>query len=181
MLQVLLVRDLHRTRLAKPAELRWGAYRFKPLDGVAVSGLIATLWLPTSAALVGHLWLFSWPLCVVHGPAVSALIICPPALSVCVLSRLLSSGFREQAYRYQTPSIMVPQQWEPLLGVYPPPPYLPMQGPLGFPCLLVEPFDGGDGTRPAQRSTVRTVGDLPDATFTVLPEAIAVGRRCLAL
>jgi len=67
-----------------------------------------------------------------------------------------------------------------LLGVYPPPPYLPMQGPLGFPCLVVEPFDGGDGTRPAQRSTVRTVGDLPDATLTVLPEAIAVGRGCVA-
>jgi len=53
-----------------------------------------------------------------------------------------------------------------------------MQGPLGFPCLVVEPFDGGDGTRPAQRTTVRTVSDLPDATFTVLPEAIAVGRGC---
>ncbi len=55
-----------------------------------------------------------------------------------------------------------------------------MQGPLGFPCLVVEPFDGGEGTRPAQRATVRTVGDLPDATFTVLPEAIAVGRGCVA-
>ena len=55
-----------------------------------------------------------------------------------------------------------------------------MQGPLGFPCLVVEPFDGGEGTRPAQRATVRTVGDLPDATLTVLPEAIAVGRGCVA-
>jgi hypothetical protein len=126
------VRDLHRTRLAKPAELRWGVCRFKPLGGVAVSSLIATLWLPTSAALVGHRGLFSWPRWVFHGPAVSAWIICPPALYVCVLSRLLSSGFLEQAYRYQTPSIMVPQLWEPLFGVYPPPPDLPMQGPLGF-------------------------------------------------
>ena len=46
--------------------------------------------------------------------------------------------------------------------------------------FLLEPFDGGEGTRPAQRATVRTVGDLPDATFTVLPEAIAVGRGCVA-
>ena len=113
MLQVLLVRDLHRTRLAKPAELRGGACRFKPLGGVAVSSLIATLWLPTSAALVGHLGLFSWPRGIFHGPAVSALIICPPALDVCVLSQLLSSGFLEQAYRSQTPSIMVPQLREP--------------------------------------------------------------------
>ena len=55
-----------------------------------------------------------------------------------------------------------------------------MQGPLGLPCLVVEPFDGGEGTRSAQRATVRTVGDLPDATFTVLPEAIAVSRGCVA-
>ena len=55
-----------------------------------------------------------------------------------------------------------------------------MQGPLGFPCLVVEPFDGGDGTRPAQRAAVRAVGDLPEATVTVVPEAIAVGRRCVA-
>jgi len=115
-LQVLLVRDLHRTRLTKSAELRWGACRFKPLGGVAVSSLIATPWLPTSAALVGHRGLLSWPRCVVHGPAVSALIICPPALYVCVLSRLRSSGFLEQAYRDQTPFIIVPQLWEPLLG-----------------------------------------------------------------
>jgi len=113
MLQVLLVRDLPRTRLAKPAELRGGAGRFKPLGGVAVSGLIATLGLPTSAARVGHRGLFSWPRGVVHRPAVSALIICPPALDVCVLSQLLSSGFLEQAYRDQTPSIMAPQRWEP--------------------------------------------------------------------
>jgi hypothetical protein len=125
-LQVLLVRDFHRTRLAKPAELRWGAGRFKPLGGVAVSGIIATLWLPTSAALIGH-GLFSWPRGVFHEPAVSALSIYPPALYGCVLSRLLASG-----------------------------------------------------TRPAQRSTVRTVGDLPDATSTVLPEAIAGGRGCVA-
>ena len=45
-----------------------------------MSRLIATLWLPTSAALVGHLGLFSWPRGIFHGPAVSALIICPPAL-----------------------------------------------------------------------------------------------------
>jgi hypothetical protein len=55
-----------------------------------------------------------------------------------------------------------------------------MQGPLGFPCLVVEPFDGGNGTRPAQRATVRTVSDLPDATLTVLPEAIAGSRGCVA-
>ena len=66
------------------------------------------------------------------------------------------------------------------LGVYPPLPYLSMQGPLGFPGLVVEPFDGGEGTRPAQRATVRPVGDLPEATSTVLPEAIAVGGRCVA-
>ena len=112
-LQVLLVRDLPRTRLAKPAELRGGACRFKPLGGVAVSGLMATLWLPTSAALVGHRGLFSWPRGVFHEPAVSALRICPPALYVCVLSQLLSSGFLEHAYRDQTPSIMVPQLREP--------------------------------------------------------------------
>ena len=75
---------------------------------------------------------------------------------------------------------MVPHLWDPLLGVSPPPPDLPMQGPLGFPCLVVEPFDGGEGTRPAKRATVRTVGDLPEATVTVLPEAIAVSRGCVA-
>ena len=78
-----------------------------------MSSLITTLWLPTSVALVGHLGLFSWPRGVFHGPAVSALIICPPALYVCVLSQLLSSGFLEQAYRDQMPSIIVPQRWEP--------------------------------------------------------------------
>ena len=180
MLQVLLVRDLHRTWLTKSAELRWGACRFKPLCSVAVSGIIATLWLPTSAALVGHLGLFSWPRGVFHGPAVSALSICPPALYVCVLSRLLASEFLAQASSEQTPSSMVPKLWVPLLGVYPPPPDLPMQGPLGFPCLVVKPFDGSDGTRPTQRATVRTVGDLPDAPSTVLPNAIAGGRGCVA-
>jgi hypothetical protein len=55
-----------------------------------------------------------------------------------------------------------------------------MQGPLGFPCLVVKPFDGSDGTRPTQRATVRTVGDLPEATLTVLPEAIAGSRGCVA-
>jgi hypothetical protein len=55
-----------------------------------------------------------------------------------------------------------------------------MQGPLGCPCLMVEPFDGGEGTRPAQRATMRMVGDLPDATFTVLSEAIAGGRGWVA-
>ena len=55
-----------------------------------------------------------------------------------------------------------------------------MQGPLGFPCLVVKPFDGSDGTRPTQRATVRTVGDLPEATLAVLPEAIAVSRGCVA-
>jgi hypothetical protein len=72
-LPVLLVRDLHRTRRAKPAELRGRAGRCKPLGGVAVSGLIATLWLPTSAALIGHRGLFAWPRGVVHRPSVSAL------------------------------------------------------------------------------------------------------------
>jgi hypothetical protein len=56
-----------------------------------------------------------------------------------------------------------------------------MQGPLHCPCLVIEPFDGGDGTRPAERATVRPVGDLPAATATVLPEAIAVGGVCVAL
>jgi hypothetical protein len=55
-----------------------------------------------------------------------------------------------------------------------------MQGSLGYPCFVVAPFDGGDGTRPAERATLRPVGDLPAATAAVLPATIAVAEVCMA-
>ena len=67
-----------------------------------------------------------------------------------------------------------------LSRVYPPPPDLPMQGPLGCPCFVVAPSDGGDGTRPAECATLRPVCDLPAATAAVLPEAIVVAEVCMA-
>ena len=101
------------------------------------------------------------------------------------MARVCHIGLRQyrDMVKVSTPSsclLRVRAQPGALSRVYPPPPDLPMQGPLGCPCFVVAPSDGGDGTRPAECATLRPVGDLPAATAAVLPEAIAVGGECVA-
>jgi hypothetical protein len=101
------------------------------------------------------------------------------------VARVCHIGLRQyrDMVKVSTPSsclLRVRAQPGALSRVYPPPPDLPMQGPLGCPCFVVAPSDGGDGTRPAECATLRPVGDLPAATAAVLPEAIAVAEVCMA-
>ena len=101
------------------------------------------------------------------------------------MARVCHIGLRQyrDMVKVSTPSscpLRVRAQPGALSRVSPPPPDLPMQGPLGCPCFVVAPSDGGDGTRPAECATLRPVGDLPAATAAVLPEAIAVAEVCMA-
>ena len=143
---------------------------------VQTAGWRSCVW-PHSHALASHIGGTRWSSVAVFLASVCCSWAC--SLSVHHLSSFPLRVRAQSVALFRVPGASVALS-EAFLGVSPQPPYLPMQGPLGFPCLLVEPFDGGDGTRPAQRATVRTVGDLPEATVTVLPEAIAVGRRCVA-
>ena len=61
-------------------------------------------------------WLFFRPLCSIDESSTNSVGYtsdCGMGVYVCVLSPLLSSGFLEQAYRYQTPFSMVPPLREP--------------------------------------------------------------------